>query len=117
MPSTFTVQDDNAVSTHSKAYDSYPGAIRNGRYKILVNGNSVSTCSNLQPALIGSDIRVGSIGCNHNLVIPSGQATITPTITVVADTGSYYAASSGQTSVGVAINLPTQTIRLPAADR
>jgi hypothetical protein len=108
-PLTFTVQDSNAVPPTSPIYDQNPGDIRNARYKILVNGVATAGCSSLQPSLVTTDTRIGTIGCNYTFSFSSGQTGATPTITLVPDTNSYYAATSGDRDLTMSVNLPNQT--------
>jgi hypothetical protein len=109
VPLTFTVQDSNAVPASMSIYDLSPGDIRNARYKILVDGVATPSCGNLQPALVTSDARVGTIGCSYTFSIPNNAVAITPTITVAADSGSYYAARAGDSGFTISVNLPSQT--------
>ncbi|HVJ09373.1 MAG TPA: Ig-like domain repeat protein [Acidisarcina sp.] len=108
-PLTFTVQDSNAVPTTSPIYDPYPGNILNARFKILVDGIATPACSNLQPSLVTDDTRVGTIGCSYTFSFPSSQTGATPTITVVADSGSYYLPTAGDSRFTISVNLPNQT--------
>jgi len=109
-PLTFTVQDSNAVLSTSSIYDVNPGDIRNGRFKVLVDGVQTPACSNLQPTLVNaSDTRVGIIECNYTFSFSSNQTGITPTITVLPDNGSYYAPTAGDNDLSIAVNLPNQT--------
>jgi hypothetical protein len=108
-PLTFTVEDSSAVPTTASVYDLNPGDIRNARFNILVDGVATAACSNLQPSLVTANSQVGTIGCNYLFSISGGHSGITPTITVLPDTASYYAPSSGDSTFTIVVSLLNPT--------
>lgn len=59
----------------------------------------------MQPVLISSDARTGTIACAATVAAPTSQTSVDHAITVVADTNSYYAATDGNTSLTIPISL------------
>jgi hypothetical protein len=97
------------IGLASSIYDPYPGDVRNARFEILVDGTATPACSNLQPSLITtSDTRFATVGCDFTFAIPAGQTSYTPSITVIADSESFYAPRAGDTVFPISVAVPSQ---------